>query len=1018
MRATDALAPVTIVCGGTLLRPFERTRLAELLDGHINVRVITAAELALRLGEPPLARSGRVPIAPLADRALVRRVARGAEGYFQPVRDAPGFANALHRLFIELRSAGASPDELAASASGSSKLAGLAELYRSYGDARAPFYDAIDAMAAPDLARLDEALLLVHGIWEAPPLLRALLLGIAERIPVAVLLPVTGSEADDAHRALRDWLESHTAKLKEVEEPAALRSPLAPLHDGLLAAAPPALELGDRAVLLSAPDPVREAREAVRTCIAWAQRGVRLHEMAIAYRHGREYQTLIADALAEAGIAAYLHAGTPLRERPLGRQALALLELLNSNLPRAQVMQFLADEPLPEATLERYGGVPAPSWDELSRRAGVIEGVEQWRHRLGLLRDELADGRRGARGRRDAGELERLGAFIDELWQAIERLPDSATWSDHLDYLDSLLTTYVRDSGALRKALAPLGELDRLGRPVSGRHFLEVARATIDGLRLEEEHVPGQVSFARRGVNVVDVNSLRHLSFRAVVIVGLIERAFPPPPRQDPLLLDDEREHLSGIELPLRARGPDAEALQFALGVHAAGEWLQLSFARAASAGGRAQLPSRFFRDAAHALSGQSVRADRVDELAPALYRRIAAQRPPGEPETLATSVWEYDQSLLLAEPVLAVAVLKRRSAAFGRALEAIAARWRSPEMTVFDGVLSDAAAAALDARMGADRPLSPTALESYAECPYRFFLEKVLGLRELDEPETVERIDPLNRGSLIHHIFERFLSALGDERPDVRHRSEHLEQLGTIATEECDAAQERGLTGYPALWHHDRRSILEDLVSWYDEECEDPVRSRYQRAAFEVRFGAPRADEPQTSPLSVDQPIEIDAGGRRLRLNGRIDRLEWSGDGAPFRVIDYKTGGDGYAPAEDSVRGGRSLQLPLYLLAAAQLLDRRPQDGVAQYLYATRRGNFTRRGFSGGALGAEHAGVPELLASLLDGIRGGDFHAEPGSCRFCAFDRLCDSSRADIRSRKAADRRAIAFTERLEHHP
>ena len=58
------------------------------------------------------------------------------------------------------------------------------------------------------------------------------------------------------------------------------------------------------------------------------------------------------------------------------------------------------------------------------------------------------------------------------------------------------------------------------------------------------------------------------------------------------------------------------------------------------------------------------------------------------------------------------------------------------------------------------------------------------------------------------------------------------------------------------------------------------------------------------------------------------------------------------------------------------------------------------------------------LLGSLLNGIRSGDFHAEPGDCKFCDFDSLCDSSRELIRERKATDPRAIAVTERRENHP
>ena len=49
----------------------------------------------------------------------------------------------------------------------------------------------------------------------------------------------------------------------------------------------------------------------------------------------------------------------------------------------------------------------------------------------------------------------------------------------------------------------------------------------------------------RRGVNVVAVNSLRGIEFARVWILGATERAFPPPVRQDPILLDDERETIS-----------------------------------------------------------------------------------------------------------------------------------------------------------------------------------------------------------------------------------------------------------------------------------------------------------------------------------------------------------------------------------------------------------------------------------------------------------------------------------------
>ena len=57
--------------------------------------------------------------------------------------------------------------------------------------------------------------------------------------------------------------------------------------------------------------------------------GIAFHEMAIVYRHSEQHRGLIDEMLREAGVPAYLHEGTPLSERSLGRQALALLDLLD-----------------------------------------------------------------------------------------------------------------------------------------------------------------------------------------------------------------------------------------------------------------------------------------------------------------------------------------------------------------------------------------------------------------------------------------------------------------------------------------------------------------------------------------------------------------------------------------------------------------------------------------------------------------------------------------------------------------
>src|SRR5205823_5850404 len=67
----------------------------------------------------------------------------------------------------------------------------------------------------------------------------------------------------------------------------------------------------------------------------------------------------------------------------------------------------------------------------------------------------------------------------------------------------------------------------------------------IGTLRSEDVIDSSPGAFAARGVNIVAVNSLTGIEFARVWILGATERAFPPPVRQDPILLDDEREKVS-----------------------------------------------------------------------------------------------------------------------------------------------------------------------------------------------------------------------------------------------------------------------------------------------------------------------------------------------------------------------------------------------------------------------------------------------------------------------------------------
>ena len=178
-------------------------------------------------------------------------------------------------------------------------------------------------------------------------------------------------------------------------------------------------------------------------------------------------------------------------------------------------------------------------------------------------------------------------------------------------------------------ALRGLERFTALDAEVDFERFLDVVRRAVATLRSEDVLEGRAGAFARRGVNVVAVNSLPGIEFACVWILGATERAFPPPARQDPILLDDERARISeraGTLLAPRAARGTEEALHFALACEAARETLVVSYARRATGESRPRLPSVFFRELASQLVGERVSAERAP-----LLSRPDVERIPGD---------------------------------------------------------------------------------------------------------------------------------------------------------------------------------------------------------------------------------------------------------------------------------------------------------------------------------------------------------------------------------------------------
>jgi RecB family exonuclease len=273
------------------------------------------------------------------------------------------------------------------------------------------------------------------------------------------------------------------------------------------------------------------------------------------------------------------------------------------------------------------------------------------------------------------------------------------------------------------------------------------------------------------------------------------------------------------------------------------------------------------------------------------------------------------------------------------RALRARAHRWWK-RWTPADGLVDpdDLGRAALAAHQLSARSYSPTALQHFAACPYRFFLQAVHRLKPREEPVAIEVLDPLTRGSLFHEVQFGLLSRLKSDgllpvRPDNLTRARDLvdDILDAVAARYRDQLA----PAIPRVWDDGINGIRADLREWLRRAAED--QDGWVPDRFELAFGLAARERGDADPASVSTPIAV-AGA--LALRGSIDLVERHPRGA-LRVTDHKTG---KARAAEGVviGGGEILQPVLYALACEQVLAEPVESG--RLYYCTAAGGYEQR--------------------------------------------------------------------------
>ena len=314
-----------------------------------------------------------------------------------------------------------------------------------------------------------------------------------------------------------------------------------------------------------------------------------------------------------------------------------------------------------------------------------------------------------------------------------------------------------------------------------------------------------------------------------------------------------------------------------------------------------------------------------------------------------------------------------------------------------FDGIVrvTDSTKPFLDKQRLTARPYSVSALQNYAYCPYRFLLSAMYRLEPLEQPEPLDRMDPLTKGRLFHEVLAEFFRALQQQKLAIA--PGQIDQILGI----LDATLTRVAGDYAELlapavdrvWQDEIAMIRTDLHIW----ARELARNReWEPWLFEYAFGLP--ESAGHDPNSRREPVTI--GGRYI-LRGAVDLIERKPGTNTLKITDHKTGRN--RSERGSIIGhGQQLQPVIYSLAIEAATGCSVES--ARFSYCTTAGGFTEHSVAINE-NTRRMGI-EALEIIDRAVELGALPPAPTekACSFCDFISVCGPNQERRARRKARE--------------
>ena len=659
---------------------------------------------------------------------------------------------------------------------------------------------------------------------------------------------------------------------------------------------PPPEQNADGVVIAKAGVPYDEVEyAAAQICNLVREHGLRYREMVVLVRDMERYRSAVQSVFGRYGIPYFSDERVELETQPIPIALIGALEAVRGSYKTDEILRLAKSpaiglDPAAVAQLENYcyiWSVQGKDWEapfcnnprgmsgNLSKQdEALLEELNQTRERLMQPLARLRVGLRGCNGQQFAlavyryleavGCVENIRAFCDTLPPEEEKAQldlNSAIWDSLMALLDVLAHT-------LGGAQYPLSR------------FIDLLRLAISSVDI------GLIPRTTDQVMVGAADRVRLGRPKAAFVLGVNEGIFPPPVKPGGVFSDAERERLAlaGLELSQPGLLRSLEERYFLYtALCCPSEYLFVTYAGAEPQGRKLE-PSL-------------------------MLARLMARLP--QAVTSTATLGEVERIVNPATALEQLARSYRRADATAAAIGAYLAQSGDPYLSArlqnlgrlpLIEKLSPHNAQSL---FGREMRLSPSRLEQYYNCPFRYFCRYGLGVQPLKKAE----FSPLESGTVIHHVLETIISRHGSKA--LAHLDEQAlrEEIIQIIKEYLSTVVAETDT-LPARTKYLFERLVGVLVVVLQQLGAEFAQSAFEPVGFEVQVGG----EGPVAPLKVQT-----TAGATVTVEGKIDRVDMMEDGQEryVRVVDYKSGQKKFRLSD--LYYGLNMQMLLYLVAVCE---------------------------------------------------------------------------------------------------